>query len=234
MIDKRQARYFEKVDYRGPTHPVVEAYVRPKLNYVAETISLQRDWTVLDVGCGNGIFTHHLAQICPSIVGLDYSSHLLEGNPQRALVRGDAKALPFPDESFDVVFEANILHHIGDRLGVVAEMARVSRKYVVLLEPNRYNPVMLGLSLVVSEERGGLRSSVKRLNQEINQCGLESVSALTTGMISQNNTPEFLTPLLKRFDRQIWWGEYIVAIGKKQAVARSSRDRQKAVASARQ
>jgi len=75
---------------------------------------------------------------------------------------------------------------------------------------------------------------VKRLNQEINQCGLESVSALTTGMISQNNTPEFLTPLLKRFDRQIWWGEYIVAIGKKQAVARSSRDRQKAVASARQ
>jgi SAM-dependent methyltransferase len=219
MSDKIQARYFENVDYRGPTHPVVAAYVQPKLDYIASTIGLRRDWTVLDVGCGNGIFTHHLAKLCPSVVGLDYSANLLKGNPEKVLIRGDATTLPFPDESFDVVFEANILHHIGDRLAVVAEMARVARKYVVLLEPNRYNPVMLGLSLVVSEERGGLRSSVTRLQSEILECGLQPVSNLTTGMISQNNTPAFLIPLLKRFDRQIWWGEYIVTIARKDSVA---------------
>jgi hypothetical protein len=34
-------------------------------------------------------------------------------------------------------------------------MSRVSRKYVVLLEPNRYNPLMFAFSLVVAAERGG-------------------------------------------------------------------------------
>ena len=219
MIDKRQAQYFEKVDYRGPLHPVVEAYVRPKLSHIAQKVGMRPEWTVLDVGCGNGIFTHHLAQICPSVVGLDYSDHLLAGNPQRALVRGDAKLLPFPDDSFDLVFEANVLHHIDQRMSVVAEMSRVSRQYVVLLEPNRCNPLMLGLSLAVTEERGGLRSSVKKLNSEIAGCGLELVSVLTTGMISQNNTPQFLTPVLKRFDRPIWWGQYIIMIAKKTRVS---------------
>ena len=215
MIDKRQAKYFDNVDYRGPLHPVVQAYVDPKLRHIDETISIQPEWSILDVGCGNGIFTHHLAQMCPSVVGLDYSSHLLAQNPQKALVRGDAKTLPFPTESFDVTFEANLLHHVSDRLGVIAEMARVSRNYVVLLEPNRRNPVMFGLSLLVAEERGGLQSSVKRLQREIRDCGLEFVSALTTGMISQNNTPLFLVPFLRRFDRPISWGEYIVMIAKK-------------------
>jgi SAM-dependent methyltransferase len=219
MSQKQQARYFENVDYRGPMHPVVQAYVHPKIAYIQETIGLDPHWSVLDVGCGNGIFTHPLGEICPDIVGLDYSEHLLAENPKDELVRGDATTLPFRDESFDVVFEANILHHVQKRLSVVSEMNRVSKKYVVLLEPNRYNPLMLGLSLVVAEERGVLQSSLKQLKHELRECGLEFISAITTGMISQNNTPLFLTPMLKRFDRQIWWGEYIITIAKKPQVA---------------
>jgi hypothetical protein len=32
---------------------------------------------------------------------------------------------------------------------------------------------------------------------------------------SQNNTPQALIPLLRRFDREIWWGEYIVVVAEK-------------------
>jgi hypothetical protein len=35
------------------------------------------------------------------------------------------------------------------------------------------------------------------------------------GMISQNNTPGFLVPWLRRFDREMAWGEYLVAIGRR-------------------
>ena len=32
--------YFEGVQYRLPQHPVIEAYVRPKLDYMGKTIPL--------------------------------------------------------------------------------------------------------------------------------------------------------------------------------------------------
>ena len=213
--ENRQGQYFENVNYRGPQHPVVQAYVRPKWKYIVDNVPLLPEWKILDLGCGNGIFTQPIAQSYPDVVGLDYSSHLLEENPHRTLVRGDATTLPFPDRSFDLAFEGNLLHHVSDRTGVIAEMSRVSRGYVVLLEPNRYNPLMFGLSLVVAAERGVLKSSVKRLSKEIRDCGLKLQSVLTTGMISQNNTPAFLIPLLQHFDRQTFWGEYIVMIAKK-------------------
>jgi hypothetical protein len=58
---------------------------------------------------------------------------------------------------------------------------------------------------------------MKRLQQEARNCGLRVVASITTGMISQNNTPAVLMPILKRFDRPIWWGEYIIVICDKTA-----------------
>jgi ubiquinone/menaquinone biosynthesis C-methylase UbiE len=170
---------------------------------------------VLDVGCGNGIFTVRFANAGANVTGLDYSRHLLGQNKHSRLVCGDATSLPFPDRSFEVVFEANVLHHVPDRERVIGEMARTSRRYVVLLEPNRYNPLMFALSLAVRAERGVLKSCMSRLGAEVARCGLRLVKTLTSGMISQNNTPAPLVPMLKRFDRPIWWCEYLVLIAEK-------------------
>ena len=74
---------------------------------------------------------------------------------------------------------------------------------------------MFGLSLVVRAERGVLKSSVGRLQREIRQAGARILACQTAGMISQNNTPERLVPFLRRFDRQIWWGEYIVIVAER-------------------
>jgi hypothetical protein len=84
-----------------------------------------------------------------------------------------------------------------------------------LLEPNRYNPLMFALSIAVRAERGVLKSCLSRLDSEVARCGLRVVKTLTTGMISQNNTPAPLVPMLKRFDRPIWWGEYLILITEK-------------------
>jgi ubiquinone/menaquinone biosynthesis C-methylase UbiE len=149
------------------------------------------------------------------VVGIDFSKPLLARNPHGTRVCGDATNLPFPDNSFDVVFEANVLHHVDGREWLIREMRRVSRRHVVLLEPNRYNPIMFLFSLAVPAERGGLLSCLGRLESEIKTCGMRMIANLTTGMISQNHTPAALIPALKKFDRQICWGEYIVAVAEK-------------------
>src|SRR5262245_52157821 len=214
--DKRlQLEYFSGVKYRDPNDPVVSAYADPKVDFIRQHVSLEG--LVLDLGCGNGAFTERLARGGAVVTGLDFSPYLLSQNANHRLVCGDATCLPFPDASFDLVFEANLLHHVQDPTVVLREMNRVTRKYVVVLEPNRYNPLMFAFSIVVRAERGGLWSCTKRLQRDLNGVGLRPLAALTTGMISQNNTPEVLVAILRRFDRQIWWGEYIVLIAQKSA-----------------
>lgn len=208
-----QDEYFDQVAYRDPMHPVVSAYADPKVQFIGQHVPLRGQ--ILDVGCGNGIFTLRFAGTGASVTGLDYSRPLLGQNIHPRLVCGDATSLPFPDGSFEVVFEANVLHHVEDRENVIREMARASKKYVILLEPNRYNPLMFGFALVVRAERGVLKSCASRLHAEATRSGLKVIKSLTTGMISQNNTPAPLVPLLKRFDRQIWWGEYLIMITEK-------------------
>jgi SAM-dependent methyltransferase len=208
-----QREYFDRVAYRDPWHPVVSAYADPKVQFIKQYVPLRGP--VLDLGCGNGIFTLRLASEGADVTGLDYSRHLLGQNEHSRLVCGDATSLPFPDRNFEVVFEANLLHHVADRELVIQEMARTSRRYVVLLEPNRYNPLMFGFSLAVRAERGGLKSSMSMLKTEAVRCGLRVVQTLTTGMISQNNTPASLVPILKKLDRPIWWGEYLVLVAEK-------------------
>ena len=189
--------------------------MRPKIEYICQTVPLNGNTTVLDIGCGNGIYSYYFAQLCGSVTGIDSSENMLSENPCANVVQGDASCLPFEENSFDVAFEANLLHHVADRAKVVREMARVSRRWVILIEPNRYNPLMLAFALVVPAERGLLTSTRQSNFTLLTEAGLTPVSSITTGMISQNNTPQSLLPILKLFDREIWYGEYVVWIAEK-------------------
>jgi ubiquinone/menaquinone biosynthesis C-methylase UbiE len=212
-MNRFQLNYFNGVKYRSSDHPVVSAYADPKVDFVRRHAPMTG--AILDLGCGNGVFTQRLARDGGVVTGLDFSAYLLSQNAHHGLVCGDATRLPFQDEAFDLVFEGNLLHHVTDPTSVLIEMHRVSRKYVIVLEPNRYNPIMFAFSVVVRAEHGGLKSCAKYLQHEMKAVGIETVACLTTGMISQNNTPQLLLPVLRRFDRQIWWGEYIVIVGQK-------------------
>ena len=210
----RQDRYWQRVGYRDCDHPVALAYAIPKLEHVRKFTDL-RCARALDVGCGTGVFTRLLSDLSPFVVGLDYSVHMLERNPGKALMRGRGEELPFAASSFDLVLVGNLLHHAPDPQAIVREAARVSRRYVVAIEPNVLNPVMFLFSLIVPAERGGLRSSRRYLVRLLRESALEVIQCSGMGMISQNNTPAFLVPLLRVFDRELFWGEYLVAIARK-------------------
>jgi 2-polyprenyl-3-methyl-5-hydroxy-6-metoxy-1,4-benzoquinol methylase len=103
---------------------------------------------VLDVGCGIGDFCLLLAQRHPAVtvVGVDPNKGLLQDAARRAddaglaieFRDGDGAALPFDDDSFDVVTVERTLQHVADPTAVVREMARVTRPggTVLLTEPD--------------------------------------------------------------------------------------------------
>ncbi|MGH9661196.1 MAG: class I SAM-dependent methyltransferase, partial [Bryobacteraceae bacterium] len=174
--DQKQIRYFSRVRYRSADDPVVRAYAAPKIDLVRKAIPLSRQSRILDLACGNGVFTYHLSRISDFTVALDLSPHLLRQNPFGHRVCSDANVLPFADDSFDVVFEANLLHHVPSRDSVIEQMKRVSRRHLVFVEPNRLNPLMFLFSLAVPEERGVRKSSGRLLKGLLERAGLRTLS----------------------------------------------------------
>ncbi len=87
----------------------------------------------LDVGCGNGAFTEMIVERCApvSVVGIDPSEAQLAYARTRASARlaqfrqGDAMALPFPDNAFDVAVMPLVIFFVTDPAKAIAEMARV-------------------------------------------------------------------------------------------------------------
>ncbi|MBW1817897.1 MAG: class I SAM-dependent methyltransferase [Deltaproteobacteria bacterium] len=205
---------WKNVHYRGPHHPIAEAFVSPKLDFIRRRIRLTETALILDMGCGTGVFTHYLSQLAPT-VGSDLSRVMLGKNPHDRLVQCDALATPFKPGRFDLVFEANLLHHVKDPLSVLKEMKRVSRRYVVSLEPNMYNPFMFANCLLMPHERGALKFTPGYMSRCFLKTGLTLIDQVSMGMIFQNKTPMALLPVLKRLDRPAPWGGYILSIGKK-------------------
>lgn len=213
-FNEEQEKYWENTKYRSSQHPVTRAYAFPKIEFIEKYVCFT-DKVVLDVGCGNGVFTLPLScKPIKSMFGSDNSIFMLLNNPCKNVVRGDAEKLPYADNSFDIVFEANLLHHVERPEDVISEMKRVSKDYIIFIEQNRLNPVMFLFSLLVKMERGGLRFSEKNLVKLVSGEGTKIIKSASMGLISQNNTPEVLLPLLKKFDREFLFGEYTVVVAR--------------------
>jgi ubiquinone/menaquinone biosynthesis C-methylase UbiE len=104
----------------------------------------------LEIGAGTGYFTLNLlrAGIVREAVATDISPGMLrtlDANAARLCVpvrtqAADAEALPFDDESFDLVFGHAVLHHLPDLRQAFGEFARVLRPGGTLVfagEPSR-------------------------------------------------------------------------------------------------
>ncbi len=197
-----QKEYWERKsleDRRPPDHPVVRQYVVPKIEQIRRVISLEKKTRLLDVGCGNGFFSYYFDQICDT-VGVDFSQKMLVKNPLRQKLLMDAGQLSFQDFAFDVVFCHALLHHVDNLDQVLQEMRRVSRKYVVILEPNRNNPLMFLFSAIVPEERKALAFSMGYLREKLERNKLKVVASFSHGMTVPNKTPRVLLPMVRFLD----------------------------------
>ncbi len=95
---------------------------------------------VLDFGCGNGVASYSLARAGYQVIGFDSSSGELAGlgaakkligldgvNFKLQQADANSKNIPFGDQSFDVVWIREVLHHIRDLTGFLKEVHRILR-----------------------------------------------------------------------------------------------------------
>ena len=101
--------------------------------------------SVLDVGTGTGVFAEAFAAAGLVVTGIDTNADLLAVArgfaPTAQFWEAPAEQLPFPDESFDLVFLGHVLHEADDPLAALQEARRVMRQRVAILEwPYRDEP----------------------------------------------------------------------------------------------
>lgn len=107
---------------------------KPVIPTMQQQFNLDKDSSVLDVGCAKGFMLHDLLEAIPGITvqGIDISDYAIEHaiDDMKPLVQvADARSLPFADNAFDVVISINTIHNL-DRAEcgqALKEIERVSK-----------------------------------------------------------------------------------------------------------
>jgi ubiquinone/menaquinone biosynthesis C-methylase UbiE len=142
--------------------------------------------TIVDLPCGTGRFTGHLARAGYQVVGSDISMEMMQQAAKLAsvrheniagYVRADAEALPFAAKSIDALMSIRFLFHVDPqtRRRMLREYGRVSRRWIIADYRHKYSvrygvwkiSRMLGLT-----RRPFERVSVKSMKSEFEDAGL--------------------------------------------------------------
>ncbi|MFG1822846.1 methyltransferase domain-containing protein [Microbispora bryophytorum] len=172
---------------------------------------------ILDVGCGPGTITTDLAELVPQgeVIGLDSEPGILEQARREAQARGlgnvsfttgDVNALGYPDASFCVVHAHQVLQHVGDPVGALREMRRVTKPGgIVAVRDSDYAgfvwypqiPALddwLDLYRRVARANGGEPDAGRRLRAWAREAGF-------TDITSSSSTWCYAAP-----EERDWWG----------------------------
>lgn len=168
--------------------------------YLFERAGLAQAKRVLEVGCGTGAILSAVG--APGLLhGLDIEpASLAEARrhaPAAALSCGDALCLPYPPGVFDITFCHFLLLWVGDPLGALVEMKRVTRRggaLLALAEPDytaRVDepPALAALGNLQTESlrrQGADPAMGSRLAESFSQAGIRLAE---TGRL-QNGAPQ--------------------------------------------
>jgi methionine biosynthesis protein MetW len=103
------------------------------------SLNLISEGTVLDVGCGDGLFLNMLKEKGIDARGVDFSGEAIQKCATKGVQASKhdlSEPLPFPDGTFDWVVALDVLEHQYDPLSLLKEMTRVSRRNVIVGVPN--------------------------------------------------------------------------------------------------
>ena len=86
---------------------------------------------VLECACGTGLLSGVIARKCKSLVATDFSPKMLR--------EGNILQIEYPDEHFDIVVAANVIHLLDEPYKALAELDRVCRKGGKIILPTYMN-----------------------------------------------------------------------------------------------
>jgi ubiquinone/menaquinone biosynthesis C-methylase UbiE len=108
--------------------------------YTAALTDIAAKGSVLDVGCGTGLFFKRVSHGATNIFGIDISKGLLAIANQRAkklanvnLIQADVDHLPFKNDAFNMVFAFTVLQNMPKPLETLTEIRRTANKNAVVV-----------------------------------------------------------------------------------------------------
>jgi SAM-dependent methyltransferase len=140
-------------DKYGSGNPVVKRLMARFERDMLDLLGRAQPRSILDVGCGEGVLTEMWAdRLEPErVVGIDLDDPKLEAEWQRrarpnlAFRTGLGHELPYGDGEFDAATAMEVLEHVPDPSAVLAEMARVASRWILVSVPRE--PLWRGLNL---------------------------------------------------------------------------------------
>jgi len=132
-------------DKYGSTNPVVRRLMAGFERTLEELFAAAAPGSILDIGCGEGVLTEQWAHRLGDgrVVGLDLDDPKLaaEWAGRRApnlefVTRSVADGLPYADREFELVTATEVLEHVPEPEQVVAEMARVASRHLLVSVPH--------------------------------------------------------------------------------------------------
>ena len=107
---------------------------------------IQETDEVLECACGTGLLSGIIAKRCKSLVATDFSLKMLKkaskkhrGYNNIEFKEGNILQIEYPDDSFDVVVAANVIHLLDEPYKALEELNRVCRKGGKIIIPTYMN-----------------------------------------------------------------------------------------------
>ncbi len=146
-------RWASLIDVEGiRVRDYFEACTAPENRFILQQIGNVRGKLLLDLGCGAGENSVYFASRGARCVASDYSLGMVEVALKLAQSNGvaiegrviNAMAIDYPDNTFDIVYASNLLHHIPNPKLTIREIHRVLKPGGVMCfwDPLKHNPVI--------------------------------------------------------------------------------------------
>ena len=152
---------------------------------------------ILEVGAGSGRDSIELARQGAKVTVIDYvpsSLTVVAKNAAKAGVRielvcGDGTRMPFPDDTFDVVFHQGLMEHFRDPRPLLNDNRRVLKPgaHVVIDVPQRWHIYTVGKKVMISMNRwfAGWETeySIRELRTLVERQGFEVTATFGDWMV---------------------------------------------------
>ncbi|MDH5605951.1 MAG: class I SAM-dependent methyltransferase [Anaerolineae bacterium] len=137
-------RDLDKAALRGEPSYVWRDGQQRRLEMICRAAGERISGSLLENGCGVGMYIQHLKPFGGKIFGLEYDGQrALEARRSHDLVVIAAgEALPFPGGSFDLILSHEVIEHVADDRAAVGQMVRALKPggRAVIFCPNRWYP----------------------------------------------------------------------------------------------
>lgn len=228
IFDNSNKKFWDRVwkndSYSNEHLRILKA--KTKINILLKHISPDRNWNVIDLGCGGGYVSEELyRRISCNITAVDFSDSAIKTASKRLrelpikIVNANVCQTNQPEEMFDLVICSGILEHVPNKELFINEVTRLlkpgghffvtSSNKLSLLYPHRLLKQFLG------SWRYGYQKNYtpKQLKKLFNDQGLQPTYDGTLVTLGDFQLIGLIDNVLNKISSK--WGRYTVLIGRK-------------------